>query len=380
MTVFWILSLIPIIIGAVLYFKSKSITWQEWLGGSLVALLTSFIFHLTVSYSATYDYYTISGQISSVEYHPRWVERYRQRHTRTTGSGKHRRTTTYYTTEHKVHPEHWKAISTYGGQYTDDMRISKQFFEQVSKNFGGEVRVNPNGHQASWHGGTLASGNRDIYAVFNRTKYIYPTTTERHFENRIKAAKTLFSFVDIPTNVAVYEWPTNDDWLNSQRLLGLTGSISTEEFDRLNSRLDPLKNVNIIIVGFGAKGSEMAQYQQAKFVGGKKTDLVVCFGGSKDKVNWVKCFGWSESELCKKNIETIFLKNPVNNDILPLIESEVRKNYKAKNWDDFSYISIEPPTWSYWVFFSVLVLTQGGLYWWFHTNEFSKFSLHRRRW
>lgn len=58
--------------------------------------------------------------------------------------------------------------------------------------------------------------------------------------------------------------------------------------------------------------------------------------------------------------------------MLDLIEKEIAASYKIKDWSAFDYITIEPPSWSYWVFGIVLILSQGVFYYWAHQNEFEK--------
>ena len=75
------------------------------------------------------------------------------------------------------------------------------------------------------------------------------------------------------------------------------------------------------------------------------------------------------------------LEHPINDDLIPLIAQEVAQNYVIKDWSKFDYISIDPPSWSYWVYFILLAATQIGLYVFFHKNDFGKTSgtYYRRR-
>lgn len=148
------------------------------------------------------------------------------------------------------------------------------------------------------------------------------------------------------------------------------------EFDRMNTRLGPSKKVNMIFVGFGDKDSTYGQMQEAKWLGGKKNDLVVAFGGmTKNRpATWVHVFGWSESFLAKRDIETLFTKYPASPQLLTLVEKEVNQNYQIKEWKKFDYITVEPPAWAYYVYFIVLIITQGLLYFLFHCNAERKDS------
>ena len=326
----------------------------------------------------TADRETWSGVITSTSHYGRWVEEYEEMHTRQVATGTDKdghttyRTEVYYTTEHATHHEHWTANRDFGS-YQDESDVEVPVYHQIYNKFG--ARINETQTQSCTHGGHYDGGDRNMYITHNNTGYVFPVTTTRSFENRIKAAPTVFSFSKVPTNINVYPWPDNPDWMHSDRLLG-TASVLVKpyEWDCMNTRLGPSKKVNVIMVGFGKESMDYGQYQQAKWIGGKKNDIVLCFGGGTHNkaADWSYVFGWSESELAKKNLQSILLEHPINDSIIPLIEQEISKNYVIKDWKKFDYIAIDPPTWSYWVYFIVMILTQGGLYYAFHVNEYGK--------
>lgn len=373
---FYFFALIPVTIGAFLLYKNREVVWWEWLIGTACAFALAGIMHGCAIHGMTDDVETWSGYITKVSHHPEWVEHWVETHTETytTGSGKDQQThtRTWTTDEYDTHSEHWVAHRDFGS-FVDTEIIDVSTFRELSKKFGGVLF--DDGLQPLRHGGRRYKGDRNIYSVNNDKNYISPVTTIQTFENRVKAAPTIFSFVTVPTNINVYPWPNNPDWMHSDRLLG-TASVLINQYkwDCMNSLIGPRKKINLIMVGFSNEGQEYGQWQQAKWIGGKKNDLVLCFGGASTKQNakWAYVFGWTENELVKKNIETILLNNPINNNIIPLIVEEVNKNYVIKDWSKFDYISIQPPTWSYWVFTILLILTQGGLYYFFHVNEYGK--------
>lgn len=383
---FYLFALIPVAVGAYLFYKNNTIVWGEWLGGAAAAFVIAGVMHFVAIRGMTDDIETWSGHITKVSHHPEWVEHWVETHreTHTTGSGKNKQTytRTWTTDEYDTHSEHWIAHRDFGS-LTDEIQIEESIFISLSKKFGG--RVFTDGQQSLNHSnGRKYKGDRNIYSVNNDKGYISPVTFNKRFENRVKATPTVFSFVTVPTNINVHPWPVNDDWMKSDRLLG-TASIlvDTYKFDCMNSLLGPRKKVNVIMVGFVNEGPEYGQWQQAKWIGGKKNDLVLCFGGAstKKKADWSYVFGWTENELVKKNIQSILMNNPINNDILPLITEEINQNYTIKDWSKFDYITIQPPVWSYWVYIILLGITQTGLYIWFHSNEFTKFKFHKNiRW
>jgi hypothetical protein len=371
MIAFYAISLIPIIVGTILFCISNRVNWKEWIGGSACALLVSAIMHGIAFYGMTADIETLSGEITHVSHFPAWEGMYTETHTEThTDSDGNSYTTTYTDTHYEHHPEHWEAYLGFG--ITSETKgIDKNLYNQIVAKFGSQTIKN--GSQGCWHNCTCIGGDNSIYSTMNKTGYVYPVTTTHHFENRIKAAPTVFSFAKVPTNVPVYNWPENPNWMQSDRLLG-ESLISILEFDRMNSRLGYLKRVNVIFINFGDKGSDIAQLQRAKFIGGKKNDLVLCYGqlNTNNIPGWSVCFGWSESEICKRNLETILISHPINNTILSLIEKEVKLGYTIKDWSRFDYISISPPRWAYWVLIISMIITQVGFYAWANTNEFDK--------
>lgn len=360
---FYFFASIPIIIGAVLWYKNQNIIWQEWVGGCAAALILAGIFHLSVYYSQGSDVETWSGQIIKAVHYPEWIEEYQQMHTRTVddGDGKSH-TETYWTTEYRTHHEYWAANSNIDTEY----KISREKFEEMKSNFQNYIIEQP-------YKSGFDSGDRNIYVSYNKSGYIYPITDLRSWTNKVRACPSVFSYPKVSDKIPVYEHPENPDPWQSNRLLGTAQrSIDILEFDRMNARLGPTKFVNVIIVGFNSTDSSLGQWQEAKWIGGSKNDVVICFGSNNDKPDWVYVFGWTENKICLRNLETIIRENGVNNEVLSLVEGEIRQNYKLKDWSKFDYLSIEPPMWSVIVYIIVLILSQGGLYWYFHNNEFTK--------
>lgn len=167
------------------------------------------------------------------------------------------------------------------------------------------------------------SGDPNIYSTENRTGYVSPVTTNYSFENRIKACPSVFSFNKVPKGVKVFEYPYSRNIFMSDRLRN--SSIDILKWDQMNSRLGPIKKVNVILVNFEKQSSDMAHYQEAAWIGGKKNDLVLCYG-----TDWSYVFGWTEEEIVKRNLEKILLDNSKDDSIIPKIEEEIIKNYKIK--------------------------------------------------
>jgi len=374
MWVFYLASVLPLIPATYLLYKHKEIVWYEWLGSFGIGLLLAAAFHLLAVTGMTYDTETWSGRVESTTYYPKWVERYTETITETVRDSKgNTKTKTRKETRYRTHGPDWVAYTDLG--YNID--ISSDTFEDIKNKFGGKVEV-----KQPWKSG-FHSGDKNTYSVNNNTGYLMPVNIHKSFENRVKAAPSLFSFAPIPKDAKVYPYPKNDNIFRSDRLVGNASNyISALEMDRLNARLGGDKKVNIILVGFDKGTDPMnAVFQQSAWIGGKKNDIVICYGGGdgNNPPQWVRTFGWTEEELCKQNLNTLLLKHPINNDVLDIIETEVRKNYRIKDWSKFDYITVEPPTWSYIVYFIMLPMVQIGFWVFAYQNEYQKSFIHQWR-
>lgn len=373
--IFYVIACLPLVISIILYFRNKEIHIIESIILTAIGFIISGIFHWCAVSSMLSDTETLSGQVISATQHSAWVEAYDKAiyydetyyvmvtRSRSVGTGKDRRTE-YYTDrerrtrevfshfEHRTrqHPESFTMIDSFGITRT----IDKITFQEIITKFGkvdsflGD-RTN-NGYRES--NNRMVGGDLNDYMVTNVNKYIFPVTMTQTWENKAKASPSKFSFKKVPENVSslVYEYPKNNNPLISDRLVGLA-SFNGLLWDQMNSRIGPSKKVNVIAVNFGINASEiLADYQEAYWFGGKKNDVVICFGTNKvegtgdiSRPAWCKAFGWTEEKECLKNIENIIINNGIYNETIPLIEKELVSNYKIKDWSKFDYLTVEIP-------------------------------------
>jgi len=367
MWMYYLLACIPVAVGAGLWINHKNVVWWEWLASSAIGFATTAIVHALIVFGMTTDSEIWSGQVVYVVHYPRWVEEYQESHTRTIGSGKDARTETYYTTEHRTHPESWSSFDNYGGTGEYEQEITEDQYDGIVKFFGGVV-VPQRGHRPGFD-----SGDRNDYYCHNTRGEIYPTTMVQSFENRVKCSPTVFSFAEVPVGTPVFDWVGNDGNMATKRCLGAAeASMNGLRWNQMNTRLGASKKVNVFLIGFGEKDSSIAQLQEAKWIGGKKNDLVLCYGGSSSKPTWTYVFGWTESMLVKRNLETILLEGKIDESIIPKVETEIRANYQIKDWSKFDYIAVEAPWWGVIVVVLVMALSQWGFMYWATQNEFDK--------
>lgn len=358
MIIAYLIALIPVVLGGILWVVNKRIVISEWLVGAAAGFIVAGIFHLFAVYGMAGDTETWSGRIVKATDHPEWIEEYQVAiyKTVTRSNGKTEQVFDHYETRHRTHWQFWDCNDSLDGEH----EISSGFFAEICKSFNDKTTEKP--HKSGFDG-----GDPNIYVAYNKTDFTYPVTALKSFENRVRAAPSVFSFAEVPKDVPVFEYPRNENWRISDRLLGSARHVSIVEWDCMNARLGSQKKVNVILAGYDSADAQLGHYQQAAWVGGKKNDLVLCYGAG-----WAYVFGWTEQELVKQNLQTILLENKIDDAIIPLIEAEIAANYIIKDWRKFDYILVEPPTWSYVVLVVSMVLTQGA--WWFFSwfNEAEK--------
>lgn len=397
MYLFYLFSLIPLIVGLIIWLRSDKIIWQEWVGASLLAFLISGVTHIIAAKGMTDDVETWSGQVSSVKYIPRWKEYYEEAiykteyyyetetRTRSVGSGKNSRTEHYtvrvqksrrvfdrWESRNRWHESQWLCETDLNQSFS----ISQESYNRIVARFG-KTEPRLGRRRTGEHASRMIDGDPNDYWGVNINRWCEPVTRQKYFENRVKASPSVFSFVKVPTNINVFPYPQNNNIFHSDRLLGDARKLNLLKFDQLNSFLGGRKKINLIIIGFKDADSMMAEYQRAAWIGGKKNDLVMMYNlnSSTKTVSWTRVFGWSESEVCKRNLESILLKADAFNDedvLFDKIKTEIIANYTIKDWSKFDYLTIEPKTSHFVWFFIIMILTQSGLYVYFHYNEFSK--------
>jgi hypothetical protein len=268
--------------------------------------------------------------------------------------------------------DHWESRTRWHGptwtansNIDTDYGIGEQRYLYFVKMFGNQSSKRGD-RRTMEHNSRMIAGDPMDYYTTCPNDFVEPITDVRWFENRIKATPSVFNFVDVPPEVPVFEYPANRNPWQSNRVMGSASrTISIRLWDEMCARLGVRRYVNMIIIEFDSSDSMLAEWQKSKWWGGKKNDLVLCVGKGFTKV-----FGWSESDVCKRNLETLLLKHPLDNTILPLIEQEVMANYKKREFtEDFAYLSVEPQAHHWWTFIILLILTQTGLYIFFHKER-----------
>jgi len=350
MWLMYLIALVPVMVFAYLWATNKKVVFWEFAVSALIGIVISFSVHMITINVMTRDFETWSGKVSSVQHIPKWIEEYIQVHF--TYDSKGNITGSYTTVEHRSHGPNWIVNMDFGTDNKEVETTEVKYNDLLGK-FGKEI--SKPGHRPGYD-----SGDKNDYWLENINKYLEPVHQSRNFKNMFKASRSVMSFSKIPKDAKVYDYPLNTDLFVSNRLLGLSQfKIDILEWDRLNSELGPIKKVNVILIGYKGGDHNLGVYQEAKWIGGKKNDLVLCYGvDNKDKVVWSYVFGFTERAIVKRNLETILLTNKISNNIIPLIKQEIIKNYELKDWKKFDYLTLTPPLISYFILIIVMIVAQ----------------------
>jgi hypothetical protein len=365
-----------------LWIYISKFNWIEALILTAIGFLIAGIFHFIGIYSMTYDQEIWSGKVIDSTYIPAWTEYYEEAIYRTeyyteteTYTNSRGETETRTVSKTREVFSHWEPRTRYHSEcysYRDtlnnDKSIDEHRYEDIKQKFGSKVNVSKGRRSTISHNSRMISGDPNDYTTINTTNYIYPVHEKRNWQNKIKACPSVFSFPKVPLNIKVYEYPKVNDQFSSNRIINTP--ISLIKWDQLNAELGPMKKVNLIIINFGEQDESISEWQRAKWIGGKKNDLVLCYGGLD--VKWAKVFGWTEKEIVKINLEQLLLQDKINDDIVPKIKEIVISDYIIKDWRKFDYLSVEIPTSIVLWYILGLVVVCSGFVFYSLKNEFDK--------
>lgn len=383
MSSLYLACLLPIAIGTIIFVISHEVNWIEWLIGTVVCFLTAGIVNYISFNAQTKDFEIWSGKIVSAKQFSAWREYYEyavykdesywttESYTDSNGKRKSRRVRktrkvfSHWQPTSRWHSESHTAYSTLG----DSFSISKDKFNYFVRTFGNQNTV-PGDRRTSEHNSRMISGDPNDYTTSSPPDIIEPIHVSRPVVNRLLASRSVFNFAEVSPDIKqkLFAHPEVNDPFRSNRVLGVaTKGISYRQWDILNAKLGASKGVNLIICGWDDSDRMLGEWQRSLWNGGKKNDLVLCYGPK-----WAKVFGWSDSDILKKDLESLLLSESINNDLLPKIEELVANNYEKTDWHKFDHLQVEPSGKSWFWFWFVMILTQGGLYFFFHKNQFSK--------
>lgn len=368
------LPLMGVIIAAKYY--NRHFLWWEYFIGILISIIVTGIFllilvsnleddteyHGSVVLSAQYtEYYetyvndTCSRQVACGEDY-------------STDSKGVRTCTTRYCTEYydcsycDDYPAHWDVYDNLGQSYS----ISESKYNYLKKIWENESFIKMN-RDINYQHGCGEDGN--VYnTVWNRDIYTSENITNiKTYTNPTINSNSTFKYRDWTkqevSDRKLYDYPKKV-YLDQNNILGYSISDSTKKlFSYLNGYFGSIYHGRYYLLFFENKSQDIALSQESYWKNGNQNEIVICIGHNKQKLTWVKVFGWNNQLLKIKLREDIMSINEINMLKIYNICLLNIKHYKCNDLQkEFNFLKPELPTWSYtFIYILNILITIGAL-------------------
>jgi hypothetical protein len=330
---------------------------------------------LIVGYGVCRDTEYWTGWVTQVEYYEDWKETVHYTETYTDSEGnshiRHRTRTDY-------HPPKWIARESNGF----DFSISQSDYERFRLRFNNERFIDLSRSYCCFDDG-------DMYCSSwtGQDNSMEVVTTTHSYQNRVANSNSVFNYEKVDAEaLGLFEYPNIRGW-NCASILGNGGptqSRANRLLDLWNAKLGAQKEVRVWILVFNGQTLDAGYAQECHWKGSNKNELVLCVGvDGENRLQWGHVFSWTEREDLK-----VGLRNYVNGlsgkpldlvEVVGWIGPNVQQNWQRKDWSQFDYISVEPPTWTIVLTFCLTLALNIGLSWWLIVNEHSEYSPSRGR-
>ncbi len=277
--------------------------------------------------------------------------------------------------------EYWLAYDDLGHSHP----ITQEYYNELQRRWKSTPAFINLHRNINYSGGCGKDGN--AYAIYwNNDSYTSePASEDISYQNKIKACRNSFSYEKISDEDAakkgLYAYPKLYNDYKQDCILGLSklnAKQSTKDslsklYAYFNGYYGNHKHVRLFVNLYYNKPLDIALDQEAYWVGGNRNEVDVCIGVDSltNKLNWVYAFSWCDN----KRIEIDCREDIMNLDTLnlfkayPLIATTIEKNYKPKDFKQFDYLTIQLPTWCYWVTTILVLIASGVSLFWGITNE-----------
>jgi len=198
--------------------------------------------------------------------------------------------------------------------------------------------------------GNVFKCDRDINSGITT---IEPITIDNTYENRIQASSSIFKFEELDTTIinfhGLFEYPEYYTDYKSQCILGYNSPKIDFYANQRNALIGKSKELKVYFLVFKDKSPKSALLQEQFWKGGNKNEAVICIGiDNKNNITWSHVFSWSDESSFKVNISSDIITNhKILNDaefklIIDESYSTLIKEFKRKEFADFSYVTVEP--------------------------------------
>lgn len=328
----------------------------------------------------------------------------------------------------------WKAVTNIGEEFSISERVYDQLIKQFkTKRVIIKLRSNhdPDDYCVSSKKTKFAGKKVGKISYIYETRWNgndetrKAYTSKHHYKNKIKATDLSIFNISIVNekqadSLGLFRYPEyNDDGLEYPTILGKNiSSITQEKFKRLNGKFGISNELRLWILIFENKPLTIARQQENFWVKGNMNEFVLCIGKKGNQIQWAHTFSWALSneltidirnkvmnlyqfkdtiikiqqppvisKLTKKvrrlNVSTEikdstirikFPSYPVLNEITwdelyKFLNKNLNK-YKRRDFREFDYLTVEPPTWAIIIIYVIAIIISVGINLWIIKNNF----------
>jgi hypothetical protein len=367
--------LIPFLAAAVmLIFFHKRTKWWELGIPFLAATVLIVGFKYAGEWSATKDGEFWGGWVVEAQYYEAWNEYIHQTCTRTVSCGKDCTTTESYDCSYvDYHSEYWQVNDSNGAGNV----VSESSYDHFVKLYG--KRPSFVDMHRSYH-----TNDGDMYkTVWPKTEATFEEVfTEHSYENRVQASRSVFSYRHIEEEEVatrgLFTYPEKVSLFDFPSVLGDCGAGTEAANKRLqyhNAKLGRAKQVRMWMLCTDSGDPSFGQDQESLWVGGNKNEVVLVKGQG-----WVHVFSWTDHKEpiieTRDHVAQMGTFDPV--EAVDFMAGKVGADFERKHFEDFSYLTVETPTWTIWTTWILVALFSGGICWWNVVNDFHDDDTGRR--
>jgi len=380
MTELWLSLILPLILVAVLLinksFRKRTAIWEPIVPFAVVLLIIVFFKWIGVS-SVTKDYEYWGNYVVETRYYEPWDEYIQQTCTRSYACGTDANGNTTYCTETydcsyvDYHSEYWSIILN----DKSEIRISESYYNKLVNQFGSsKIFVNMYRDYHSQDGDMYATDYLETYETFE------PWMSKHKYKNKVQASTSTFNFTKVSEEDVktynLFEYPdVNDGELNAILTHGYEiTKAEQDKFNYLNGKLGMEKQVRVWILLFEPDEKKSVYLQESYWVGGNKNEFVICLGMNYDgTVQWYEPFGWNKEKLIEIETRDYLLSGDTLDflDFGDFMYNQVEKNWVRTSFEEFEYLTIEPPLWAILGTWIVSFLLSIGIGVWIVLNKFT---------
>jgi len=269
----------------------------------------------------------------------------------------------------EYHPAYWEVTNSIG----ETFHVDSAYFEKLCKLWGKRDFLKMNRDYYT------KDGNAYTTAFDSVLDHTIPTTTKHVYENRVQASHSIFNFREFKkgeaSKLGLYDHPGIDGFSQGSILGPLSTDPNGRYIEYVNAYAGRPSKVKVFILSWVGKPEDISFQQEAYWKGGNKNEVVVCIGLNADKtIEWCRVFGWSKNEQMKIEVRNFVMAQiNVPLDVLAqLLTQQFEHKIIRRDFREFSYLTVDPPTTAVVWTFILTILLCAGLGWFSVENEFDR--------